>query len=87
MDLRIGEVWEDMAEELEYEYVRPISPDLEIIRSAIQQTQCLATTLQKSQRALVEQTAQVFFLCVCTYGVYLQRFGQHELGDSLTRFS
>lgn len=65
MDLRIGEVWEDMAESLTYEHVRPVSPDLEMIQSAMLQTQALTSQLQKSQRALQDLTKQVFTLFVC----------------------
>ena len=87
IDLRIGEVWEDMAEELESEQVRPVSPDLEMIRGAIQQTQGLAATLQKSQRALVEQTTQVcllyffvlFFPLFCLYIFFFSFFGTSNI--------
>lgn len=55
----MGEVWEDMAEELESENVRPTSPDLESIKNNINSSHAIAVALQKSQRLLVDQIVQV----------------------------
>lgn len=59
LDLRLGEVWKDMAMELESENVRPTSPDLESINNNINACHTLSVALQKSQHLLVDQIIQV----------------------------
>ncbi|KAJ3068861.1 hypothetical protein HDU99_003087, partial [Rhizoclosmatium hyalinum] len=55
LDFKIGEVWEEISDELDYEGIRPISPDLDCINTAKQVIVEKAQAIQQKQADLIKR--------------------------------
>jgi hypothetical protein len=55
LDFKIGEVWTEIASELYYERIRPISPDSEILSQIQQEIEYKASTVLKKQEDCAEK--------------------------------
>ncbi|KAI8607701.1 armadillo-type protein [Chytriomyces sp. MP71] len=58
LDFKIGQVWEEISEELDHEGIRPISPDLDCINTAKQVIVEKARAIKNKQMDIVEKKSE-----------------------------
>ncbi|KAJ3409452.1 hypothetical protein CcCBS67573_g01272 [Chytriomyces confervae] len=58
LDFKIGQVWEEISQELEYEGIRPISPDLDCIKTATQVIVDKARAIKQKQNEIIQRKTE-----------------------------
>jgi hypothetical protein len=59
LDFKLGEIWEEIASELEYEAIRPITPDGDCIRLSRQMIRKKADTVLLKQKEIARKKQEV----------------------------
>ncbi|KAJ3254234.1 hypothetical protein HK103_007287 [Boothiomyces macroporosus] len=62
LDFKIGEVWNEIGEELKYENIRPISPDLCCIRAIEQTVKAKTMAVIEKQNEIIKKAEKVAFI-------------------------
>lgn len=69
MDFKIGEVWEEISNELNYEGIRAVSPDLENIQTSRAMVKKKALAVQTRQKEIARKTDEVMNLHSVIYNL------------------
>jgi hypothetical protein len=59
LDFKLGEVWDEIEEELHYDGIRPVSPDVESISIARQVVRKKATQVKQKQTKVLKKELEV----------------------------
>ncbi|KAJ3211204.1 hypothetical protein HDU82_006437 [Entophlyctis luteolus] len=88
LDFKIGQVWEEISDELDYEGIRPVSPDLDCILTAKQVIMEKARAIIQKQDDSIEKAAQNERIEEAAfYSTYAKQRGIQTTGVSLLKLS
>ncbi|KAJ3346620.1 hypothetical protein HDU83_002823 [Entophlyctis luteolus] len=86
LDFKIGQVWEEISDELDYEGIRPVSPDLDCILTAKQVIMEKARAIIQKQDDIIEKAAQNERIEEAAfYSTYAKQRGIQTTGVSLLK--